>query len=60
MALAEATAPGIATFTGHSLKDVKAVLDCHSLGREVKFAKAAIESATQEKNYKPRCKPLSV
>jgi integrase len=29
LALAEATVPQIATFTGHSLKDVEAILDAH-------------------------------
>lgn len=42
LALAEATVPQIATFTGHSLKDVEAILDAHYLGRDVKLAEAAI------------------
>jgi hypothetical protein len=29
LALAEATVPQIATFAGHSLKDVEAILDAH-------------------------------
>jgi hypothetical protein len=45
LALAEATVPQIATFTGHSLKDVEAVLDAHYLGRNVQFAEAAVLEA---------------
>ena len=33
-ALAEAAVPLITTFTGHSLKDVEAILDAHYLGRD--------------------------
>jgi integrase len=43
LALAEATVPQIATFTGHSLKDVEAILDAHYLGRDVKLAEAAVK-----------------
>lgn len=43
LALAEATVPQIATFTGHSLKDVEAILDAHYLGRDVKLADAAMQ-----------------
>jgi hypothetical protein len=32
----------IATFTGHSLKDVEAILDAHCLGRDVQLAEAAV------------------
>lgn len=42
LALAEATVPQIATFTGHSLKDVEAILDTHYLGRNVQLAEAAV------------------
>ncbi len=42
LALAEATVPQIATFAGHSLKDVEAILDAHYLGRHVQLAEAAI------------------
>ena len=38
----EATVPQIATFTGHSLKDVEAILDAHYLGRDVQLAEAAV------------------
>jgi integrase len=42
LALAEATVPQIATFTGHSLRDVEAILDAHYLGRDIKLAEAAV------------------
>ena len=42
LALAEATVPQIATFTGHSLKDVEAILDKHYLGRDVRLAEDAV------------------
>src|SRR5216684_4074522 len=32
------TVPQIATFTGHSLKDVEAILDAHYLGHDVQLA----------------------
>jgi hypothetical protein len=32
----------IATFTGHSLKDVEAILDAHYLGRDIQLAEAAV------------------
>ena len=34
--------PQIATFTGHSLKDVEAILDKHYLGRDVRLAEDAM------------------
>ncbi len=42
LALADATVPQIATFTGHSLRDVEAILDAHYLGRDVQLAEIAI------------------
>jgi integrase len=42
LAIAGATVPQIATFTGHSLKDVEAILDAHYLGRDIKLAEAAV------------------
>jgi hypothetical protein len=51
LALAEATAPQIATFTGHSLKGVEAITDAHYLGRDVQFAEAAVLKL--EKRTKP-------
>jgi integrase len=35
LALADATVPQIATFTGHSLHDVEAILDAHYLGQRL-------------------------
>jgi hypothetical protein len=57
LALAEATVPQIATFTGHSLKDVEAILDAHYLGRDIQVAEAAVLSSKGEQNCKPWCKP---
>jgi integrase len=42
LALAGATVPEIATFTGHSLKDVEVILDGHYLGRDIKLAENAV------------------
>jgi integrase len=42
LALADATVPQIATFTGHSLKDVEGILDAHYLGRDVALAEIAV------------------
>ena len=42
LALAGATVPEIATFTGHSLKDVEVILDAHYLGRDVQLAENAL------------------
>ena len=56
LALAEATVPQIATFTGHSLKDVEAILDAHYLGRDVQLAEAAVLKLEKRTNCKPRCK----
>jgi integrase len=42
LALADATVPQIATFTGHSLHDVEGILDAHYLGRDAKLAEIAI------------------
>jgi integrase len=42
LAIAGATVPQIATFTGHSLKDVEAILDAHYLGRDIRLAEAAV------------------
>lgn len=42
LALAECTVPQIAAITGHSLKDVEAILDAHYLGGMVELAEAAI------------------
>ena len=42
LAIAGATVPQIATFTGHSLKDVEAILDAHYLGPDIQLAEAAV------------------
>jgi integrase len=42
LALSECTVPQIAAITGHSLKDVEAILDAHYLGGAVELAEAAI------------------
>ena len=48
LALAEARVPQIATFTGHSLKDVEAILDAHYLGRDIQLAEAAVLKVRKE------------
>jgi integrase len=42
--------PQIAAVTGHSLKDVEAILDAHYLGRDIQLA----EAAKREQNCKMR------
>ena len=42
LAIAGATVPQIATFTGHSLRDVEAILDAHYLGRDIQLGEAAV------------------
>jgi integrase len=42
LALAGATVPEIATFTGHSLKDVQEILDAHYLSRDPELAQRAM------------------
>lgn len=37
-----ASVPQIAAVTGHSLKDVEAILDAHYLGRDIQLAEAAM------------------
>ena len=54
LAVAHATVPEIATFTGHSLKDVESILDAHYLGRDVRLAESAIRKLNRnEKRTKP-------
>jgi integrase len=48
LAVAGATVPEIATFTGHSLKDVEAILDKHYLGRDVRLAENAVRKMEQK------------
>ncbi|KJC60189.1 hypothetical protein UP10_13990 [Bradyrhizobium sp. LTSPM299] len=42
LAIAGATVPRIAGVTGHSLRDVEAILDAHYLGRDIQLAEAAV------------------
>lgn len=42
LAIAGCTVPEIAAITGHSLKDVEAILDKHYLGRDIQLAENAI------------------
>lgn len=42
LAIAGCTVPEIAAITGHSLKDVEAILDAHYLGRTIELAESAI------------------
>lgn len=42
LAVAGCTVPEIASITGHSLKDVQAILDAHYLSRDPEMAKSAI------------------
>jgi hypothetical protein len=43
----DATVPQIAAVTGHSLKDVEAIPDAHSLGRDSQLAEVpALEART--------------
>jgi integrase len=42
LALAGASVPQIATFTGHSLKDVEAILEVHYLNRDPRLAEDAL------------------
>src|SRR5438128_7293813 len=43
-----ATVPQTATFTGHSLKDVEAILDANYPGHDVQLAEAAVAEARSE------------
>ena len=42
LALAECTEAEIATITGHSLRDVRSILDAHYLNRDPKLGESAI------------------
>lgn len=43
LALSGCTVPEIASITGHSLRDVEAILDAHYLGGRIELAESAIE-----------------
>ncbi|MCJ2030932.1 tyrosine-type recombinase/integrase [Methylobacterium sp. J-043] len=62
LALAGCSAPEIATLTGHSLRDVGAILDSHYLNRDPALALAAIqklEARTKIPDQTPDCvKPV--
>jgi hypothetical protein len=52
LALVDATVPQIATFTGHNLPDVEAILDAHDRECHVKLAEFAL--TTLETRTKPQ------
>ena len=43
LAVAEATVPQIASITGHSIRDVQAILDAHYLNRDPALGRSAIQ-----------------
>lgn len=47
LALAGCTPPEIASFTGHSLDDVNAILDAHYMGGRAKLAEQAVEKLVE-------------
>ncbi|WP_454883377.1 tyrosine-type recombinase/integrase [Sphingomonas oryzagri] len=49
LAIAGASVPQIATITGHSLKDVEAILDAHYLMRDPEMAEAAISMLERDR-----------
>ncbi|WP_244607457.1 DUF927 domain-containing protein [Bradyrhizobium symbiodeficiens] len=49
LAIAGASVPQIAAVTGHSLKDVEAILDAHYLGRDIQLAEAAVKLEARTK-----------
>lgn len=58
LALAGATEAEIATLTGHSLRDVRSILDAHYLARDPKLAESAVtklETRTKFPNQAPNC-----
>ncbi|MEY9427021.1 hypothetical protein ABH975_002336 [Bradyrhizobium ottawaense] len=62
LALAGSTVPEIATFTGHSLKDVESILDKHYLGRDVRLAESAarkLEAMFQNTHFNNSAERLS-
>jgi integrase len=48
LAISQATVPEIATFTGHSLKDVESILDAHYLGRDIHLAESAVRKLVRK------------
>jgi len=58
LALAEATEAEIATVTGHTLRDVRSILDAHYLNRDPALAESAIrklERRTKSPDRAPDC-----
>ena len=51
LALAECTEAEIATVTGHSLKDVRSILDANYLHRDPKLAESAIHKLERRTNF---------
>jgi integrase len=60
LALAEATVLQIATVTGHSRKDVEAILDAHNLGRDVRLTDAAVLKARENKTINRGVNPTAI
>jgi integrase len=60
LAIASAIVPQIATFTGHSLKDVEAIPDAHYPGRDTQLAEAAVRKLEARTNCKMSCKTVRV
>jgi integrase len=58
LALAGASVPEIATFTGHSLADVESILDRHYLGRDVKLAESAVKKLERNERRTKSAKRL--
>jgi hypothetical protein len=44
--------PQIKTFTGHSLKEVEAILDAHYLGRDIQLAEGDAPARRWQKHTK--------
>ena len=58
LALAEASGPEIATITGHSLRDVRSILDAHYLHRDPALAESGIrklQRGTKVPDRAPDC-----
>jgi len=58
LAIVGCTEPEIASITGHSIRDVRSILDSHYLSRDVALAEAAIrklEAGTKIPDRAPDC-----
>jgi integrase len=51
LAMAGATVPEIATLTGHSLRDVRTILDSHYLARDTTLGEAAIRKLEKRTSF---------